>query len=159
MEFQLNDGSQEPLKRVLFDEYGSPDKRIKRLEKIHSFIVDDRKERDYGADGKLFLWFCTILATPIMGGNLEVALGGDVPMGPSVEAWIQKYDAIYKSGASTRLMFRIEKGRQAKLDGLAAAFRDILKRPYSTRSYKYICPRTANSLERLREVLDKAWSA
>lgn len=158
MDFLLSDGSQEPLKRVLLDEYGSPDKRIKRLEKVHFFIVDDRQERDYGADKKLFLWFCTIVATPVMAGGLKVTLGGDVPMGPSVEAWIRKHNAPYESGMWLRLEFLIEKGQQAKLHSLASAFRDIVKRPYSTKSYKYVVPRTANSLERLQRVLDKAWS-
>jgi hypothetical protein len=158
MDFILNDGSQEPLKKVLLNEYGSPDKRIKRLEKMTFFIVDDRTEGDRGADGQLFHWFCTILAEPVMGGGLKVTLGRSVPMGPSVEAWIKEHKASYASDLSPRLEFLIEKGQQAKLQSLAAAFRDIVKRPYPIPSYKYVCPRTADSLESIRKVLDKAWS-
>jgi hypothetical protein len=158
MDFTLDDGSREPLKKALYAEYGSPDKRVKRLEKIDFFIVDDRKARDHDAAGKLFLWFCKILATPVMGGSLEVTLRGDVPMGPTVKAWISQNNATYAAGdIRSSLTFVIEKGQQSKLHGLADAFRNIVKRRYSTKSYKYVCPRTADSLERLQRVLDNAW--
>lgn len=160
MEFQLSDGGRELLRGVLFDEYGSPDKRIKRLEKIPSFIVDDRTGRDHGADENLYSWFCTIAAEPLAGGDLRVTLEGNVPSSPGVASWIQRHGAALEGGVPSRLEFIVERGGQAKLRGLASAFRDIVApgRRYSERSYKHVCPRTADSLERLQRVLDRAWS-
>jgi hypothetical protein len=61
------------LKQVLFNAYGGfADKRIKNLERGKLFIVDDRTRSDEDAAGKLFLWFCQVLAEVIDGDTVKI---------------------------------------------------------------------------------------
>lgn len=57
------------------------------------------------------------------------------------------------------LTFEISPSNYHIIGELAAYFRQIV-RPgarYNTPNYKYVCPRTANSLEKLEKALDKIW--
>jgi hypothetical protein len=149
------------LQRLLFDEYGSLNKRIRNPETIRFFIVDDRSEKDIGADNTLYSYFCEASVEVLTGQSLKVTLQGNIPMGSKVKAWIKQYEAKHDDGVPSRLEFIIEEGQQARLQSLAAALRDIVApgKRYSIPNYKYVCPRTAASLERLQGILDKAWSA
>jgi hypothetical protein len=65
------------------------------------------------------------------------------------------------SKGSARLQFQVTRGSQLLLSELAQAIRAIVAAGaprYSVPSYKYVCPRTAASLERLKAALDRAWS-
>jgi hypothetical protein len=149
------------LKEVLFKEYrGFSDRRIKRLEKGRRFTVDDRSAEDCGADG-LLSYFCAIFADVVSSTELKVTLHGNVPDSPSVQAWVQQHGARVQQGTWGRsLDVTIAHGQQASLRSLAEAIRSIVARGaprYSVPSYKYVCPRTARSLERLADTLDRAW--
>lgn len=156
------------LKQILFDEYGGfSDRRIKRLSKGKTFIVDDRNEEDFGAGGRLFSTFCMIFADvtvpdPLRGEEVSATLCGNVPDSASVRTWADRNGATFTTTTlQSSLRFKVTKGEQAKLRSLADAVRGIVSRSaprYSVPSYKYVCPRTASSLERLARVLEKAWS-
>jgi hypothetical protein len=155
--------SMESLKRVLLKEYGSfSDRRIKRIERGHLFIVDDRTPRDVGADRQLYLWFCTMFADVVNDTEVLVELGGGVPMSLEVRKWAYREGAELadRDAVSTRVVFSIARGEQSSLLGLASAIRAITQSGgYSVPSYKYVCPRTASSLERLKGALDRALNA
>lgn len=147
------------LKRILFVEYGGfADKRIKKLENGKRFIVDDRSDRDIAADGNLYPWFCMIF---IEVGNtaeaVDLIFSGDIPISTTVESWFADHAAV-RQGDRGRIV-TLHRGQQGNLTGLAAAFRQIVSpnRRYPKPSYKYVCPRTAGSLDRLRRVLERAW--
>jgi hypothetical protein len=146
------------LKQILFDSYdGFADKRIKNLDKGHLFIINDRTTRDEDAQGKLFLWFCQILAEVVDNNTVKITMGGDVPSGPLVEKWFADNGA---NKGNSGLEFTVQRGEESRLAELAYAFRAIV-RPgarYTTKSYKHVCPRAAGSLEKLQRVLAEAWA-
>jgi hypothetical protein len=145
------------LKQVLFNAYGGfADKRIKNLERGKLFIVDDRTRSDEDAAGKLFLWFCQVLAEVIDGDTVKIILRGDIPEGPLVAKWFEQHGAT-KSNFGLELV--VPRRAEAELSALAAGFRAIV-RPgvqYPVKSYKYVCPRTAGAIEHLQHVLEIAW--
>jgi hypothetical protein len=150
------------LKKSLFAAYdGFADKRIKNLSKGSTFIVDDRTQGDYAADKTLFLWFCSVFVDVIAEDEVSVRLAGGVPAGPSVNAWIKANGGALNSAPTKVLPFSVKKGSESILLSLAAAFEAIVApgKTYSVTSYKYVCPRTAQSLKRLANELHAAWNA
>jgi hypothetical protein len=167
------------LKKILFDEYkGFSDKRITNLDRGTRFTIDDRGEHDHDAKGELYLWFCTmhadVLSPPAqltLGGQHRTdgpaidavrVLLGNVPKSHGVRAWITANSAtVQEAETRSSLEFDVIKGKQGILRDLAAAIRAIVAPGagyYEVDSYKYVCPRTAASLERLAKTLDSAWS-
>jgi hypothetical protein len=146
------------LKEALLKEYGSfADKRIKNIDKGTNFIVDDRKSNDYGANKDLYGWFCMVFAEVESADAVKVHLSRSIPSGAPVRAWSKKTGIV---GDENNLSFTVTKQTLGLLTELAAAFRAIVAPGaprYSTASYKYSCPRTAGSLERLAKTLARAW--
>lgn len=150
------------LKKALYAAYdGFADKRVKNLAKSSTFIVDDRAQGDYGADRSLFLWFCSIFVDVVSESEVTVRLAGGVPTGPSVTAWVKANGGRYKATPSKVLTFTVKQGNESALLSLATAIESIVTsgKPYSVASYKYVCPRTANSLKRLANELHATWDA
>lgn len=148
------------LKKLLFDTYGGfADKRIKDLSKGNIFIVDDRTRDDEGARG-LYSSFCMIFADVRSNNEVAVRLQGNVPIGGQVQEWLDEHDLeIEDSELHKSLVLVITPGGQNMLDELARAIERITApgRRYTVKSYKYVCPRTAGALKRLKRTLDKAW--
>lgn len=151
------------LVKSLFDEYGGfADKRIRNLAKSSFFIVDDRTGKDVGADKQLYSYFCMIFTDVVSDNEVRITLRGNIPMSEAVEAWIARYKARHEApGGQPLLEFSIIRGEEARLKELADALRAIVApgKRYQTANYKYVCPRTAASLERLGAVLNRAWAA
>jgi hypothetical protein len=152
------------LKRTLFDEYnGFADKRIKNLDRGNRFIVDDRVESDVGADRKLLSYFCMIFAEVLSETEVRVLLHGNVPVGERVRKWISAHGGdMQDTGLRESLTFTVTKDRLGILGELAEAVESIVAPGaprYEVKSYKYVCPRTAHSLRRLKQTLDRAWTA
>ena len=150
------------LKKALFNAYdGFGDKRIKNLDKGSTFIVDDRSPGDYGADRNLFLWFCSIFVEVSSDAEVKVSLFGGVPVAPSVKAWAKANGAKLETSPRGQLVFHIKKGGQPALLSLATAMKGIVApgKKYPVAAYKYVCPRTADSLTRLANELTSAWDA
>jgi hypothetical protein len=155
------------LKQILFNEYaGFADKRIKRLEIGTIFAIDDRTQVDFGSDKKHFSYFCTVFVEvfelePNSPEGVVVSLNGNVPDSAGVRAWVKTHTAQYQEGPTSQsLKIKILPGEQTKLRTLAKIFRAIVAEGapnYSVPNYKYVCPRTASSLERLADLLDQTW--
>jgi hypothetical protein len=147
------------LKQALLKEYGSfSDKRIKNIEKGSKFTVDDRSAGGMASDGNPFGWFCTVVAEVVDAYTVRVSLNHSVPQGQTVTAWA----AANGIALSDRMLeFSVTPASVGLLTTLAAAFRGIVS-PGATRynvpHYKYACPRTAETLERLARTLTGAWS-
>lgn len=146
------------LKKALLAEYGSfADKRIKKLETGHVFVVDDRGRPDAAADGSLYGWFCMIFADVVSENDVEVTLH-NMPIDDAVRAWAQTHRAkLDVRGTSPRLSVVVTSGTAGSLDELALAIEAIVTpgRAYSTAAFKYVCPRTATSLRRLGATLKR----
>jgi hypothetical protein len=151
-----------PLKSHLFAEYnGFADKRIKNLKKCDTFIIDDRNDSDCGANKKPLSHFCMILARVEGDNKINVILSGNVPQGLAVEKWLKdNEDKLKENGGNARLAFTLTPEDYSILDSLAVAIAAITAPGaprYSVKSYKYVCPRVAKSLRRLKKVLGRAW--
>lgn len=86
-------GSNE-LKKKLFDAYnGFADKRVKNLDIESLFIIDDRREADEDAAGKLFIWFWRMFADVVDKNTVKIIMHGDVPDGPLVTKLFALNDA------------------------------------------------------------------
>jgi hypothetical protein len=149
------------LKAVLFEAHGGfADKRVKKLDNASTFLVDDRDEGGViGADKKPLSWFCHIYADALSDDELRLRLT-NVPMNGRVENWAEKNGATPTHGIQPSLEFSVRRGKQAQLDELAALMKAIVApgARYDTPFYKYSCPRIAKSLDKLRTVLDRAWT-
>jgi hypothetical protein len=144
------------LKKALFDEYdGFADKRIKKLESGATFIIDDRTSGDHGADKRLFGWFCSIFADVESSTEVTVRLIGGVPINSSIKKWAQNNSYVLVEGDYPSLTFSLQKSQIEKLLDLATLIEQIVAPGvrYSEAAYKYVCPRTANSLRRLHSSL------
>jgi hypothetical protein len=156
------------LKRKLFDEYGGfADQRIQNLDKGERFIIDDREPRDVGANHKLYSYFCEIYADVISEANLvskdriRVVLHGNIPSSQGVQAWIEEHIPASGDSFASSLIFIIEKDQEFILNELADCIEAIVAPGvphYKTASYKYVCPRTANSLRRFAKILSEYWN-
>ena len=139
-------------KQHFFDEYrGFADKRLKNIDKGDTFIVDDRKPSDVGADKKLYGYFCTMFAKVIGVDCVAVSLMGNVPMSGGVQQWIAETGATLTHGIPQTLRFEVRRGEEGRLADLANRIEAITApgARYEEANYKYVCPRTANSLRRL----------
>lgn len=143
------------LKQHLFEAYGSfADKRYRNVDHDLPFIVDDRTPADFDARGQLFLWFCQMFATVQDQDRILLFLRGGMPRSDDVLAWFGAHGARQEAGG---FEVEIRPDTVADLENLARRFESILKKRYDTKAYKYVVPRTAASLRRLRTVLEAAW--
>ena len=143
------------LRAILFKEYGGfADKRIKNLDNNALFIVDDRGPSDLDARKQLFLWFCQIFVEVPETKLVRVKFRGDLPTNHSVAEWLEEQGA---EQTSFGIEFNITPVNRSSLNDLAQRIANIVKKPYPVRSYKYVAPRTAMSVERLSATLAKAW--
>ena len=149
-------GSVEELRSVLFDAYdGFGDKRLKDLGRDAPFIVDDRGKGDLDAQGHLFLWFCQIWALVEAPDRVRVTLRGGVPEGAAAAHWFQAHGAHHSNFG---LEVVITPANVGELEALAKSFLAITKSRYEVKAYKYVVPRVAKSLRKLRDVLGQAWA-
>lgn len=144
------------VKQAFLDAYGHfADQRIKKLESGNYFHVDDRGPGDYDAKKKLFLWFCVIGATVEAGDKVFVEISESMPKNAAVEKWWKENSV---PGRYDRPRLELGPGDQGKLEELAHLIDGVIKAKYAVKAYKYVAPRTAASLRRLKKVLDKVWS-
>lgn len=152
------EGTMDSLKRVLFHEYGGfADKRIKDLNKSDTFIADDRKPTDFGADKRLFYNFCSIFVRVQGDEKVQVELRGNVPLNSRVR---QRFAELKSDLDDKNAVFSVGPGDITRMRDLAKSIKGIVAKGkrYSEKSYKFVCPRTATSLLRLADTLDRAWS-
>lgn len=147
------------LKGLLFDAYGGfADKRYKKLENEAPFIVDDRGRGDYDARGQLFLWFCQMFALVDDADLVRLTLSGGVPQSDAVSRWYAEHGAEERtSSINYTVEIDITPDNLDDLPDLADGFAAIIKRRYDVPAYKYVVPRTRESLMRLHGVLSTAW--
>ncbi len=148
------------LKQVLFDEYeGFSDKRLKDTSRGSTFIIDDRTDGDIGAKKQLYSYFCKMFAVVESKEQITIRMTGNVPKSSSVTNWMNDNDHDYSEDIFNSLTFKIHPHDCDKLKSLAKAIKSIVKpgAKYDTPNYKYVCPRTSDSLLRLHRLLSKTW--
>ena len=145
------------LKSHLFSRYGSfADKRIKKIDSGRNFIGDSRASGGIASDGGLYGWFCGILIEVESDDEVRVLLSGDIPKSADVNATMSALGGV--PGAA-RVQLTITKENLPLLKRLAGEIAAIVApgRHYATLSYKYMCPLTASSLNKLAGYLEEFW--
>ena len=116
------------LKAALFKAYnGFADKRVKNLDKASTFLVDDRDPGVIGADKKPLSWFCQIYAHAVSDDELRVTLT-NTPLSENIEKWATKNGGTVTHTIMPVLDVPVTRGRQARLEELAALMRAIVAR-------------------------------
>jgi len=146
------------IQKAFFDEYGSPDKRIKKFEKVTRFRVD-ACELAKGADGNPLSSVCTIWATVKSEAEIAVHLSGSLPLDGAVKEWIDSTGKSIVKGQKGSLTLSLNPGDQTKLASLAKAMRTRAAsgEPYKSASHGNSAVEIAQALEHLQKVLDIAW--
>ena len=146
------------LQKVFFDEYGSPDKRVKKFENVTRFRVDVC-ELAKGADGNPLSSVCTIWVTVKTASEIAVHLSGSLPLDGAVKEWIGSNGKSIVKRQTGALTLSLNPGNQAKLAGLAKAMRTraASREPYKAASHGNSALEIAQGLEHLQEVLNAAW--
>lgn len=143
------------LQQALFDAYYGDRTTRKRRADINYFVIDRRNKGDVASDRSLYSYFCTMITGVLDENTVEVTLGGNVPQTKSVELWCKRHKVKFSENGLT---FEVTSQKTTKLIELAEAMRAIIRVRYTVPNYKYVCPRTARSLERLHDVLVEHWS-
>lgn len=89
--------------------------------------------------------------------TVEVTLQGNVPTSSAVEGWAQSCGAKLAIGIESTLTVTLGLGEFGRVRELAEHIAAIVapNAPrYSVAAYKYACPRTAQSLQRLADICD-----
>jgi hypothetical protein len=145
------------LRGHLFKCYGGfASKKIKDLAKERRFFVDDREHGGLSSDG-LYGWFCGIVVDVESDNEVLVTLEGSIPDSPQVKDTFSKLGAFDQWGNTC---FKVQREQIPQVKTLARRIRDIVApgHRYKVASYKYMCPRTADSLDRLADNLDEFWN-
>ena len=146
------------LQKALYDEYRLDPHGLPKRGNGRLFIVDARGLGDFAANGDLYSFFCSIHVEVLNNDEIKVTLAGNIPDGSRVREWQTRHSLI----RDPFLEFAVKRKEQGMLGELASAMLSIVERGaprYSVPSYKYVCPRTASCLERLKAVLDRAWAS
>ena len=148
-----------PLRQALFDEYGFPDRRVTKIEKMTRFRVDLKKSAK-GADGNPLSSICTIWVKVESEDQISVDLGGSLPLDGAVREWIVSMDPVIVKKFTGSLSLSLYPGIQGTLLSLACALRARKgwnQPPFKAASHTFSVQETAQGLERLHEVLDRVW--
>jgi hypothetical protein len=146
------------LKQALFDEFdGFSDKRIKDITASSTFIIDDRKEGDLGANKQLKSYFCQVFAEVRDGDTVEVILRGNLPDSKGVRKRVDEIDGEF---TDSEIKFLVTKNELYGLARIGQSIASIVApgNRYQVASYKYVCPRVAKSLKRLKLTLSSVWT-
>ncbi len=153
------------LKEKLHKVYGYNDKRVKNIDKMRAFIVDDRSDRDINSRGQLYPYFCSILVMPKSENQVNVILSGNIPQNDNLKIWLQQNNLELKQRGPHEnehdLNIVITPSNPEILNQLAKQFEKIIEpgKRYKINNYKYVCPRNANSLRRLADTLRTHWDS
>ncbi len=141
------------LKHFLYTKYGGfGDKRIKDISRDYPFKVDDQSNKDAHD------WFCGIFVRVIAKDRFELSLSNNAPINSTIKSLVHskggKASTFDKSShievelSVTDIVFISD------LSKLIAGLVSTGKR-YKNRNWKWLCPRTAASLDRLATVLSE----
>jgi hypothetical protein len=145
------------LKRFLFDAYGGfADKRVTRVERGNTFIIDDRKPEDSTGRGALSKTFCRIFARVVGEDQIVLSLHENAPIDYAVRKLVESrggrtgehFGATYLSvtihATESKYVRQLAQAIEAMVD-------DATDLPQST--LQRTCTRVASSLHRYADCL------
>ncbi len=142
----------------LFQCYGAfSDRRIKKVSKGKRFIGDTRANGGIASDGSLFGWFCGIMVEVESDEKVTVTLSGSIPTSSAVD---RLYALLGALPNDQPFNLSIKPTDISTLKQLAEEIEKIVAPGcrYKEAGYKYMCPRTADSLRVLAGYLETFWA-
>jgi hypothetical protein len=141
------------LKKYLFDQYGGfADRRVKDLSKDCPFKIDDQSDKD-SPDR-----FCSVFVKVTGMDRFMLSLDNNAPVTPDIKDFVELHGGkIYCNGERKHIEIEISVEDVDFLKRLSYSIRALVTpgRYYEDRNWIWLCPRTADSLERFAQVLDE----
>lgn len=138
------------IKEILFNEYGFSDSKIKDLNKSNTFKVDDQGPHDIGDV------FCQIFVDVIDATSFRLKLSNNAPINRKITRFINNNNGcINKNNLYSNLELTININSIDIIYDLSILINDAIKSKYTNSNWRWICPRTGNSLKKLYEILKK----
>lgn len=155
---EINEKQPIALRSHLLERYGHcSNKRIRDAAKARQFFVDDRENGGLASDRSYYGWFCGVTVDVDSADTVRVTLDGNLPDSPQVQ---QSFTDLESTRGTKSVRFTIDRNRLPLLRVLANQIGEIVApgNHYSERTYKYMCPWVADSLEKLAGNLDDFWN-
>lgn len=142
-----------PLRDYLLDVYGGyADRRIKDRSMDRDIKIDDKGPHD------VYPFFCNIFArVPDRNDDRLVLTLQNCPCSPEVMSIVERQGGtIRPSEHGPTITFAIHNNHVFTIARLSLAIANLVKsrRKYTNRNWKWICTRTAGSLDRLVKILE-----
>lgn len=141
------------LKKHLFNNYGGfSDKRIKDLKKSSRFKIDDFGQQDTSER------FCHIFVDVIDNTtNFVLCLANNAPISPEIEELISSNGGELTQAIRNHIYIQLTPRDHEFVKLFASEIRKLVSpdREYEDSNWKWLCPRTAESLRRFAKVLER----
>jgi hypothetical protein len=141
------------LKKYLFDHYGGyADKRVKDFRKEYPFKIDDQSDND-SPDR-----FCSIFVKVTGADRFNLSLDNKAPVTPAIKDLVEKHGGkIYCNGERKHIEIDLSVEDVNFIKKLSRSINALVAPGtyYEDRNLRWLCPRTADSLERFANVLDE----
>lgn len=135
------------LKHFLYDKYeGFGDKRIKDISRDYPFKVDDQTDKDNHD------LFCGIFVSVKEKDRFELSLTNNAPINTDIENLIKtKAGKAIKTKRASYIEVDLSVEDIKFIKSLSQLIADIVSsgKRYTNRNWKWLCPRTSASLDRL----------
>lgn len=143
-------GSMNQFKKYLFEKYdGFRDKRVKDIAKDYSFKIDDQAPED---NKELF---CGIFVRVVKGTTFELHLTNNAPLNSIVKKLIESKGGEVNESVQSSIKVELSCKDYEFILKLSNEIKGLVApdKQYSNPNWKWLCPRTANSLTRFAEIL------
>ena len=140
------------FKKYLFDAYGGfGDKRVKDITKDYSFKIDDQDTNDKHE------CFCCIFVRVIEGSKFELHLSNNAPFNSKIKSMIKAKGGKVQEGDFNSMEVDLTSKDYNFISKLSVEIKELVARgkKYDNPNWKWLCPRTANSLNHFSGILKK----
>jgi len=139
------------LKRFLFSNYGGfADKRVKDITKDYSFKIDDQSEDD------IHERFCGISVRVTQDNRFILSLSNNAPINRNIKRLVEsKGGEVRTINGYSHIEVGLSVTDVAFIRELSSMIKDLVApgRRYKDQNWKWLCPRTAESLDNFANVL------
>ncbi len=140
------------FKKYLFDAYGGfGDKRVKDITKDYSFKIDDQDTDDKHE------YFCGIFVKVIEGSKFELHLTNNAPFNSKIKSMVKAKGGKVQERDYKSIEVNLTSKDYDFVSKLAVEIQGLVARgkKYNNPNWKWLCPRTANSLSHFSGILKK----
>jgi len=139
------------LKKFLFNEYGGfADKRVKDISKDYSFKIDDQSSSDVQDQ------FCGIFVLVLNSDQIELSLSNNAPISTNIKKLLKtQKGSFWTIGYRSHIKVELSVSDMKFIKQLSQEIAGLVSpgKKYKNPNWKWLCPRTSKSLNRLAKAL------